>query len=153
MVTIRPTRAGKEYLNNQSEQSEKVLLSQCGGNEDSKVAKLMKSAIKLLEKTQNEKNSTETKDFDEVSFLITNKLAIVVETPNVSGNHLSAVHNTQPVADFKEAPIQNALAHADNSEQLGETPEVLPTHLGGIELESAEESETETQTQESETEN
>ena len=166
MTTIKPTKKGMEYLNNQNEQTKKTLLSECGGNQDSDVAKLMDSAIELLEKSQTEKIGIETMSAEVVNFLITNKLAIVLEEPNENGNNLAGIHNREvvevkeelvenalasvhvgnanPIVDIQESPMQNALAdiHSENDEKLGETPEVLPTHLGGIELEKGEETTT-----------
>lgn len=147
MITIRPTKAGKEYLNDKSEQAEKVLMSVCGGNEDKSVAKIMRNAIKLLEKTQNEKGTTETNSSEDVNFLIVNKLASIVETPQSATNHLSQVHvaTKEPIEAINPEPNQNALAEAHTvkgEEQLGEVPEVLPTHLGNIELETETEEET-----------
>lgn len=164
MITIRPTKAGKEYINNQSELAEKGLLSQCGGNEDKSVAKLMKSAIKLLEKTQNEKNTTDTNSVEEVNFLIVNKLAQIVPALQAVSNSLSQIHQVvkEPIEAINPEPTQNALAevHAKSEEQpsvitevlkevveevtevpdgLNDTPEELPTHLGNIELEKEEE--------------
>ncbi|MEI7510224.1 MAG: hypothetical protein WCJ62_12255, partial [Flavobacterium sp.] len=171
------------------EQTKKTLLSECGGNQNSDVAKLMDSAIELLEKSQTEKIGIETMSAEVVNFLIINKLAIVLEEPNENGNNLAGIHNREVVevkeelmenvlasvhvgnanhiVDIQEAPMQNALAdihagntngvvevqeapmqnaladiHSGNDEKLGETPEVLPTHLGGIELEKGEETTT-----------
>jgi len=140
MVTIRPTRAGKEYLNDTSDISEKVLLSKCGGNNDKAIAKLMTSSIKLLKETQNEGESAITDSSEELNFLVINKLAQVVDNVVENTNHLSIVHNSEEVVEKVEKPMQNAIAdtHNEQDEVLGETPEVLPTHLGNIELETEE---------------
>jgi hypothetical protein len=140
MITIKPTKAGKEYLNDTSDISEKVLLSKCGGNNDKAIAKLMTSSIKLLKKTQNENESVITDSLEELNFLVINKLAQVIDNAVENTNHLSFVHNSEKVVEKVETPMQNAIADAQNEqdEVLGETPEVLPTHLGNIELEKEE---------------
>lgn len=140
MITIKPTKAGKEYLNDTSDISEKVLLSKCGGNNDKEIAKLMTSSIKLLKKTQNENDSVITDSLEELNFLVINKLAQVIDNAVENTNHLSSVHNSEKVVEKVETPMQNAIADAHNEqdEVLGETPEVLPTHLGNIELETEE---------------
>ena len=136
MIRIKPTKAGKEYLNDTSDISEKVLLSKCGGNNDKEIAKLMTSSIKLLKKTQNENDSVITDSLEELNFLVINKLAQVIDNAVENTNHLSFVHNSEKVVEKVETPTQNAIADAHNEqdEVLGETPEVLPTHLGNIEL-------------------
>ena len=140
MITIKPTKAGKEYLNDTSDISEKVLFSKCGGNNDKEIAKLMTSSIKLLKKTQNENDSVITDSLEELNFLVINKLAQVIDNAVENTNHLSFVHNSEKVLEKVETPMQNAIAdsHNEQDEVLGETPEVLPTHLGNIELETEE---------------
>jgi hypothetical protein len=69
-----------------------------------------------------------------------------MEEQTNNANHLAVVHNGKQVAkevkEVKKEVVQNHLAevHKYNGvpvdERLGNVPDVLPTHFGGIELET-----------------
>jgi hypothetical protein len=66
-----------------------------------------------------------------------------MEEKTNNANYLAEVHNSkQVVKEVKKEVVQNHLAevHKYNGvpadERLGNVPDVLPTHFGGIELET-----------------
>lgn len=145
MITIKATKAGVEFLND-TENSVKVLAQKLG---DETSESFVKSAAKVLSLTDNGSKEVETKSIKEANFLIVNKLAEIVETPHDNTNHLASVHKTVgnnqgeiKTEEYKTdalAKVHAGVKSETPDEQLGDTPEETPTHLGGIKLESEEE--------------
>lgn len=67
------------------------------------------------------------------------KTTPVVEKKEEYSNGLAEVHANNPTSDKEVRNHYEAEQNATNTEeQLGNVPEELPTHLGGIPLENAE---------------
>ena len=65
-----------------------------------------------------------------------------MNTEQNNPNHLADIHAGKVEVKKDEKIVTNHYENevkASSEEQLGETPEVLPTHIGGVKLETEEE--------------